>query len=115
MVSVILLAVVVMMGTLNFSPVALAEAGDGVVDGKTVAENDNDPQDPAVIGDDDTEVVTDANPDTPGDTDVSSYKPNDVPKTGDSANLLLWIGMILLGTGVLAGTSVFGKKQKSHK
>ena len=39
----------------------------------------------------------------------------EVPKTGDTANPLLWIGSVLAGVGALAGLVIAGRRRKHGK
>ena len=34
-----------------------------------------------------------------------------IPKTGDSANLLLWLSMVLFGTGLAGGTMYYRRRR----
>ncbi|MBQ9301128.1 MAG: LPXTG cell wall anchor domain-containing protein [Clostridia bacterium] len=38
-----------------------------------------------------------------------------VPKTGDNANLLLWLGCVLLGLTTISAVAYTGKRRKTHR
>ena len=43
---------------------------------------------------------------------IVNYK---LPKTGDPADLRLWMGMVLLGLGALCGAAVFSRRKKAQR
>ena len=54
---------------------------------------------------------------TPEDTKPEDTKPEDTksPQTGDNSNMILWIALLFVSGGVLAGTTLYSRKRKSVK
>ena len=53
----------------------------------------------------------------PEDTKPEDTKPEDTksPQTGDNSNMILWIALLFVSGGVLAGTTLYSRKRKSVK
>ena len=66
------------------------------------------------------DIVPDTANGTPADSDsgkpvvknVAAKNNKNVPKTGDNANVLLWIALAVISCGVLAGAGVAVRKRK---
>ncbi len=50
-------------------------------------------------------------PDTTSTTETQDKADGKVPQTGDSSNLMLWISLLFISSGALAGMTVFKKKR----